>query len=297
MSFPRSIVRALHGRLWRTGVLVLLGGSAVAALGQNAGGTQQRVNTQGQANTQQPANTQSRPAAAASLPAAPAAVGGTVHGTVKSGNVPLPGVSVTATNTLTGSKYTTTTDINGAYAMAIPKNGRYVVRAEFSAFAPETKEALLNATSHDQPADFVMVLASRQNLQDQRQEGGSALRQLAGGAQNLNLMGAAAGLIDAGTGGGNSGAQLPSVANNSDFSNDSVAVSGQAGTTSPFTGMSGDQIRQNFENQQQQQALSQIPGQSSGEAEDSADLVAAVEGLADSGVAAEEAGADSTSAT
>ena len=263
LSFPTAYVRLMQRGLWRLGVLVL-GGSAVVAVAQNA------ANTRNPTNTQIPAQTGSAPGAP--LPAAPgsnapaAVTGGTVHGTVKAGNVPLPGVSVTATNTLTGSKYTTTTDINGTYAMAIPKNGRYVVRAEFSAFAPETKEALLNATSHDQPADFLMVLASRQNLQDQRQEGGggSALRQLAGGAQNLNLLGAAAGLIDAGMGGGNSGAQLPSVANNSDFSNDSVAVSGQSATTSPFSGMSGDQIRQSFENQQQQQALSQIPGQSSG---------------------------------
>jgi trimeric autotransporter adhesin len=207
---------------------------------------------------------------AASLPGAPAPAavqaGGTLHGTAKSGNIPLPGASVTATNTLTGKKYSTTTDINGAYAMTIPQNGRYVVRVDLAAFSATTKEALLNATSRDQQADFVLVLASRASQQDDREQAGvaGALRQYAGGAQNLNLLGAAAGLIDAGSGSGNSGAQLPSLANNSDFSSDSVAVSGQNGTTSPFAGMNGDQMRQNFENMEQQQGLSQIPGQNSG---------------------------------
>src|SRR5271165_3479516 len=56
-------------------------------------------------------------------PAAPAAsagsgspivVGGTLHGVIKSGGIPLPGVAVTAANTLTGKRFATTTDITGA---------------------------------------------------------------------------------------------------------------------------------------------------------------------------------------
>ena len=55
---------------------------------------------------------------------------------VKSGNIPLPGVTVTAQNTLTGKRYSTTTDITGAWSMTIPQNGRYVIRTQFAAFAP-----------------------------------------------------------------------------------------------------------------------------------------------------------------
>ena len=40
---------------------------------------------------------------------------------------------------------------------------------------------------------------------------------------------------------------LPSLANNSDFSTDSVAVTGQAGTTNPFAGVDMEQLRQNAE--------------------------------------------------
>jgi len=82
-------------------------------------------------------------------PAPSRAAGGELHGTVKSGSTPLPGVAVTATNTLTGKRYATTTDITGAWSMRIPQNGRYVLRTEFAAFAASTHEALLNASSQD----------------------------------------------------------------------------------------------------------------------------------------------------
>ena len=87
--------------------------------------------------------------------------GGTIRGTVKSGTTPLPGVTITATNTLSGKKYSASTDVNGNFAMAIPKNGRYVLRTDFPAFAAATKELLLNATNTNQQADFTLVLTSR----------------------------------------------------------------------------------------------------------------------------------------
>src|SRR5579859_8169551 len=68
-----------------------------------------------------------------------------IAGTVKSGNVPLPGVTVTAANTLTGKKYITSTDVDGSFRLEVGSKGRYVVRAEFSAFSPITQEILLNA--------------------------------------------------------------------------------------------------------------------------------------------------------
>ena len=90
------------------------------------------------------------------------AAGGKLHGAVKSGNIPLPGVTVTAQNTLTGKRYSTTTDITGAWQLNIPQNGRYVIRTQFAAFAQGSQEAVLNATSHDQLVNFEFILASRQ---------------------------------------------------------------------------------------------------------------------------------------
>ncbi|MBS1821715.1 MAG: TonB-dependent receptor [Acidobacteria bacterium] len=186
--------------------------------------------------------------------------GGTIHGTVKAGTVPLPGVAVTATNTLTGKKYSTATDVTGAYAMAIPRNGRYVVKAELAAFAGETTEVLINAAGEnggkaDQTADFAMQLASRvqqQEEQQQRQQATatSALAGLASrGMQSLSLTGGASDLADASTGAANTGVQMPSLAGlgNDNTATDSVAVSGQMGQTNGLANFNEDEIRQRVE--------------------------------------------------
>ncbi len=192
------------------------------------------------------------PAAGQAAPSVSAPVvqaGGTIHGVVKAGTVPLPGVSVTASNTLTGKKYSTTTDVTGSYTLVVPQNGRYVLKTELAAFAPITQQALLNATSRDQTANFSLQLASRAEQQEERQTAG-ATQYGGAGTQALNLLGAASDLIQAGAGGGGAeaGAQLPSLAGNSDFSSgESVAVTGQTGTTNPFAGVDFSQMRENAE--------------------------------------------------
>jgi trimeric autotransporter adhesin len=180
--------------------------------------------------------------------------GGKLHGVVKSGTIPLPGVAVTAQNTLTGKRYSTTSDITGAWSLTISQNGRYVIRTQFAAFAQGAQEAVLNAASHDQVVNFSLILASRAAQQEQQQEGQStqvaqAIRQLAGnGAQSLSLMSALASDTETQAGGaGPSGATLPSVAGNSDFSDESVAISGQAGAVSPLAGVDMDRLRDAFE--------------------------------------------------
>ncbi|MBB6147046.1 hypothetical protein HNQ77_005031 [Silvibacterium bohemicum] len=178
--------------------------------------------------------------------------GGVIHGSVKSGSVPLPGVSITATNTLTGKKYSTATDGRGAFSMTIPQNGRYVVKTDLAAFASSTQEALLNATGRDRQVDFTLVLASRAVQQQDEpnapsvsgQSAGSATRQYAGrGTQNLSLLGAAADLIGAASASGSSDStQLPTLASNSDVSTESVAVAGQTGSTNPFAGINPGEL-------------------------------------------------------
>jgi trimeric autotransporter adhesin len=195
---------------------------------------------------------QSAPTPQASAELQPAA-GGKLHGVVKSGNVPLPGVTVTAQNTLTGKRYATTTDIAGAWSMTIPQNGRYVIRTEFAGFAQGAGEALLNANSHDEAVNLDLMLASRAAAQAQQQAGQGddptqAIRQLAAnGPQNLNLASALTGDTEAGGGSSESGAALPSAAANSEFTSESVNVNGQAGQVSPMAGLDMDRIRDAIE--------------------------------------------------
>jgi len=198
------------------------------------------------------------PATAPAVSATPAASaeiqGGTIRGTViagpadsKSQGVPLPGVAITATNSLTGKKYTTSTDIDGSYALAIPRNGRYVIRAELAAFAATTQEVLLNATTHAGTAAFHMELASRVAARDAaagaEASTGLNAQTLSRGLQSLGIAsGGDAQTSDATVGGGASGAALPSISGGSDLT-DSVSVSGQTGTTNGLANFSEDEIR------------------------------------------------------
>jgi uncharacterized membrane protein YgcG len=197
-----------------------------------------------------------------SQPQTLAITGGTLRGTVKSGNIPLPGVTVTAQNTLTGKRYSTTTNINGAWTLTIAQNGRYVIRTQFAAFAPGAQEAVLNANSHDQTVNLELTLASRVVEQQENEPANqslsqSAVRQMApSGALNLSLMSALGGDAETQAGPtGLSGAALPSIAGNSDFGDDSVAISGQSGTVSPLVGLDSDRVRDAIETLRAQGAL------------------------------------------
>jgi trimeric autotransporter adhesin len=181
------------------------------------------------------------------------ASGGTITGTVKAGAVPLPGVSITATNTLTGKKYATTTDGNGSFAMAIPRNGRYVVKAELAAFAADTKEVLINAAGENggqpkQVAEFGLQLASRAQEQEARQTAATTSAGLARGVQALNVTGDGLEATDAtaGAGSDNAGTQAPSLAGlgGEAAGTDSVTVNGAMGQTNGLAGYSEDDIRQ-----------------------------------------------------
>ncbi|HTC76674.1 MAG TPA: TonB-dependent receptor, partial [Edaphobacter sp.] len=201
---------------------------------------------------------QTAPAGQATTPpttAAPApsveASGGTITGTVKAGAVPLPGVGVTATNTLTGKKYATTTDVNGSFAMTIPRNGRYVVRAELAAFAPETKEVLINAAGENggkpaQVAEFGLQLASR--VQQAEQQATATSAGVARGLQSLSVTGDGADVADASANASteNAGAPMPSLAGvgGESAATDSVTVNGAMGQTNGLAGYSEDDIRQ-----------------------------------------------------
>jgi hypothetical protein len=199
-----------------------------------------------------------QPVAPAAVPiaAAPVAVeasGGKITGTVKAGVIPLPGVGVTATNTLTGKKYATTTDVNGSFAIAIPRNGRYVVKAELAAFATETKEVLINAAGEnggkpEQSAEFGLQLASRVQEQEARQTAATISAGIARGVQSLTVTGDGLDAADASANSGadTAGTQLPSLAGlgGDTAGSDSVTVNGAMGQTNGLAGYSEDDIRQ-----------------------------------------------------
>ena len=142
---------------------------------------------------------------------------GTIQGVIKSGQTPLPGVSVTAKNTLTGKQYVTATDSRGAFTLHIDEDGRYVVRADFAGFASTTKEVLLHGGAAPPQTEFSLLLASRQQQMEQAEarrgagqgagQGAAAVYGRAGRAES-GAAGGGAGGDCGGRRGGRSGAAL-----------------------------------------------------------------------------------------
>jgi uncharacterized membrane protein YgcG len=222
---------------------------------------------------------QSQPAPAAAPTVAAAAQGGTIRGTVKASGVPLPGVAVTATNSLTGKKYTTTTDIDGIFEMTVPRNGRYVLKTELAAFAGATKEVVVNAASENgglpiQVADLTMDLASRVAPAAAAPATAGATGTTSAGATGAGRSGAGASTVarvgrgtqtltaatnedadtaDATTGQINTGAVQPSFgSDDAASSNETVAVSGLQGQTNALAGFSQEDLQNRIQDMQRQ---------------------------------------------
>jgi hypothetical protein len=175
---------------------------------------------------------------------------GSIHGLVKSGNMPIPGATVTAMNTLTGQKVVSWTGIDGTYALQVSANGRYVVRTQMSAFAPLTQEVVIDAAHHEVQANLELVLLSRAeqaapaNAQQEmaRALGGANGRGANGrGFQSLSLTQSEG--AEAQNGGADqiAPAGMPIPGLSADSATESVAVSGS--TSNPMGSMSSDEFR------------------------------------------------------
>src|SRR5690242_18962007 len=84
-----------------------------------------------------------------------------ITGTAHSGKTALPGVTVTAANTLSGKKYVAATNSEGKLGLSGMTRGRYVVRIEFMGFGAFTQEVVLNPDNPTSKVDAELLLASR----------------------------------------------------------------------------------------------------------------------------------------
>jgi hypothetical protein len=188
-----------------------------------------------------PATVQSAPATpqtnAASAPPATYQITGSVH----SGKTPLPGVTLTASNTLTGKKYTAATISDGSFGMTGLPRGRYVLRAEFMGFAAQTQEVVLNPENPSGKADLELILASRQ--QEQTEQRSAAAATAGRGFQSLTMdsteTAPSAGESGLAVGAGqnpsaNDLAGLPLNGAGADAPTESVSISGVQGRTQDF---------------------------------------------------------------
>jgi len=180
------------------------------------------------------------PGAATALAPAPAqATSFQITGTVRSGKTPLPGVTITAANTLTGKKFSAATSTSGEFVLSDLPRGRYVLRVEFMGFATHTQEVILNAENPAGKADVELLLASRQPQQGNQIPGlaaaGRGIQSLAVDATLSALSGGAAGGGIGGQGAGGSDlASLPLNGAGADAPTESFSIAGAQGRTQDF---------------------------------------------------------------
>jgi len=157
---------------------------------------------------------------------------------------------VTAANTLTGKKYSTTTSSEGKFALSGMTRGRYVVRVEFMGFAAFTQEVVLNPENPSAKVDAELILASRQ--QEQTNGAIAAMAAAGRGFQSVAMDSALSALSGGGSsfGGSAGGSQgsgdlssLPLNGAGADAPTESVSISGAQGRTQDFGGGSEQDLQ------------------------------------------------------
>jgi hypothetical protein len=182
-----------------------------------------------------PAAAPAQDAAQAPAVAAPAeAASVMLRGTVKSGNVPLPGATVIAVD-VNGKKFSAATDESGSFQMSLPAN-MYNVRASLAAFASVTQTIQLTAGQTLPDTAFTLQLASREQVAKQSAASAAITR----GIQSLSLLNSGP---DAAPAAGTA-APAEAISPDAGAATDSVAVTGQVGSTNALGNMSEDEIRQ-----------------------------------------------------
>jgi trimeric autotransporter adhesin len=187
--------------------------------------------------------------------ASPATAVHTIHGVVKSGNMPIPGATVSAVNAGTKEQVTAYTDVDGSYSLRIPADGQYTVRVQMAAFASGAHDVALDRTHAEVQANFELVLLSRareagNSSNEQRRASSAGGR----GFQSLSVFQSEAGQDAGGAVGGSmsdvapSGMPIPGMATGT--ATESVAVAGN--TSNPFNAMNPDQMQQRFDEARQQ---------------------------------------------
>jgi hypothetical protein len=220
------------------------------------------------ARAQEPGASNPVPISPTSALAPPAPTTFQINGTVNSGKTPLPGVTVTAANTLTGKKLSVATAVDGSFVFKGVPRGRYVIKVEFMGFATVTQEVVLNPDNPAGKVDAELVLASRQQ-EEQANRANAATN--ARGFQSLAVEGGFSNLGDVGGGNGNGGgngaasasdlSSLPMSGAGADIAAESVSITGAQGRSQDFGNGNEDDLQQRiqeFRDRAQQQGGNQF---------------------------------------
>src|SRR5262249_7823937 len=96
----------------------------------------------------------------AQTPSTPAKVG-TIHGVVRSGNMPIPGAAVPASTGVGGSATSAWTNVDGSFSISVIAYGTYAVRVHMTAFADASQQVVIDDSHPNQQVNLGLTLASR----------------------------------------------------------------------------------------------------------------------------------------
>jgi len=185
--------------------------------------------------------------------------GGTIHGIVKSGNMPLPGATVSITPAGSQEKRTVWTEVDGSYTQSVPSYGSYTVRVQMTGFANSTQEALIDAGHESVQVNFNLTLLSRVKQRDFETQGasngatgGRGFQRLAVNTNGLNQESSGDSPNDVVP----AGMPVPGIA--PDSATESVAVSGNS--SNPFTSFGPGDFQQRDNDTSQLTSLLGGPG-------------------------------------
>lgn len=88
----------------------------------------------------------------------PGSDGGTIHGLVKSGNMPIPGAAVFISLPSSDQKISVWSDVDGNYSAAVPSPGSYTVQVQMVAFANSSQQVVIDAAHKSVGANFELTL-------------------------------------------------------------------------------------------------------------------------------------------
>jgi len=180
--------------------------------------------------------------------------GETIHGIVKSGNMPIPGAAVSISSPSLTESIATWTDVDGSYSVTVPSYGTYTIRVQMTAFANSTREVVIDPAHPDIQADFELTLSSRtlpSRSGPERANGGangtSGFQRLSAASNALSQATSADSLSDVVP----AGMPVPGIA--PDSATESVAVSGT--NSNPFTSFGPPDFQQRGNDASQPGAL------------------------------------------
>ncbi|MGA3213772.1 MAG: carboxypeptidase-like regulatory domain-containing protein, partial [Terriglobales bacterium] len=155
-----------------------------------------------------------------------------IGGAVKSGSLPIPGVTVVASDG-GGHRIVTSTDAEGNFSAVLPEKGRWTVSTEMAGFAPVTREIEVEEAKPHPRIELQLVLLSRVPAQQSHsQQTASATR----GRQRVGLLADEANLASADTAGTTPLPGMPALGASGEAATESLAINGATGSGTEYGG-------------------------------------------------------------